>query len=309
MAKIKHKDDPGIGTSYSDKAKRMINPDGSFNVRRIGINYSTKNLYQVLINMSWPRFLAMILITYLVMNIIFASIYLFIGIENLHGFKSRETFIDDFFIAFNFSFQTFTTLGYGVLAPSGKLMNSVAAVEALMGFMGFALATGLLYGRFSRPSAELIFSKNILIAPYQEGFSLQFRIANARSNMLMEMEASLIMQMVDLSKTPPERQFMPLELERSKILFFPLSWTIVHPITRESPLHGIKESDLEHMQIEFLVHLKGFDDTFSQTVHKRYSYLHEDLIWNARFEKTFFADDSGDIHLDMDKLGEYVKLA
>ena len=287
----------------------MINPDGSFNVRRIGIGYSTKNLYQDLINMRWPHFLCLILVTYLIINFCFALIYVIIGIENLHGVVPKDSWLDNYFIAFNFSFQTFTTLGYGVLAPSGKVMNTIAAIEALMGFMGFALATGLLYGRFSKPSAELIFSDNIIIAPYHGITSLQFRIANARSNMLMEMEASVIMQMVDFNHDPPQRQFAQLPLERNQILFFPLNWTIVHPINEDSPLYGMTEDDLENKQIEFLVHIKGFDDTFSQVVHRNYSYLHDDMVWNARFEKTFFTDDSGDIHLDFKKLSTYVKLA
>jgi inward rectifier potassium channel len=170
--------------------------------------------------------------------------------------------------------------------------------------MVFAIATGLLYGRFSRPSARIVYSKNAIIAPYQDGTSLQFRVANARSNTLMNMEARVLLMTVDASNGELKRNFIDLPLERRHIYFFALTWTVVHPIDEASPLFGKNREDLEKLAGELLILIQGFDDTFSQVVHSRYSYPHDQIVWGAKFTPAFRFDTKGDMIVEVDRIDE-----
>jgi inward rectifier potassium channel len=208
---------------------------------------------------------------------------------------------------FFFSAQTLSTVGYGTLAPRGMAASSLAAVEAMLGLMGFALATGLLFGRVSRPSARIGFSDNALVAPYQDGTSLQFRIVNQRLNSLIELQARVMLMIVESVDGELRRNFKILNLERENVIFFPLTWTIVHPIDQDSPLYGKTAADLEKLQAELMILVKGFDDTFSQTVHARYSYRYNEFKWGARFAQAFEVDSEGDIVLDVNKVGDLLE--
>jgi inward rectifier potassium channel len=300
--------DPGLTQRYTGSIRRIIDKDGEFNVRRRGNTWRDINPYLYMINTSWPRFLLDVLAGYLVMNLIFAMIYWTIGVENLHG-ADAPTAAGRFMNAFFFSAHTLTTVGYGSISPTGLLANSIAAIEALFGLMTFALATGLLFGRFSRPAARLGFSEKMLVAPYQEAMSLQFRVANRRSNNLMELEARLLLATVESTNGQPIRKYVGLNLERPTVMFLPLSWTIVHPIDETSPLYGKTAADLARLQAEFMVLVKAFDDTFYQILHSRYSYRHDELVWNAKFEPAFSVDDDGGMILEVNQLGNYVELA
>jgi inward rectifier potassium channel len=295
--------DPGLTQKYVGNLTRVINNDGSFNVRRRGVKWQHINLYTHLINLSWPKFLAIVLFFYAAVNLLFAEAYVLVGIEQLRG-ANAPTAAGRFLNAFFFSAQTISTVGYGALSPAGVAANSLAAIEAMFGLMGFALATGLLFGRFSRPSAKIGFSKNILWTPYQDGFSLQFRIVNLRSNSLMELQATVMLMTVQDVGGELKREFKILDLERPSVVFFPLTWTIVHPIDRQSPLSGKTAEELETLRAEFLILIKGFDETFSQTVHARYSYRYDELEWGGRFAPAFSVEPSGDVVLDVDKVGE-----
>ena len=218
--------DPGLTTQFSGELRRTINADGSFNVKRTGLRWRDANPYLMLIDTTWPRFLLVVMLGLLAVNFIFASLYLTIGIENLKGLESD---MGPFANAFFFSVHTLTTVGYGNVYPQGPWANAISSLEAASGLMVFAIATGLLYGRFSRPSARIVYSKKAIVAPYQDGTSLQFRVANARSNTLMNMEARVLLMTVDSSDGELKRNFIDLPLERRGVFFFPLTWTIVHP--------------------------------------------------------------------------------
>jgi inward rectifier potassium channel len=205
---------------------------------------------------------------------------------------------------FFFSAQTLSTVGYGSMSPHGLAANTLSALEAMLGLMGFALATGLLFGRVSRPSARIGFSEQMVIAPYQDGRSLQFRIVNERRNSLMELEAKVMLMTVEEAGAESRRIYKVLNLERPTVYFFPLTWTIVHPIGSDSPLYGKTAADLEKGQAEVLILVKGYDDTFSQTVLARYSYRYDEIVWGAQFTPAFHVDDEGDLILDIDKVGE-----
>jgi inward rectifier potassium channel len=173
--------------------------------------------------------------------------------------------------------------------------------------MGFALATGLLFGRVSKPSARIGFSDNALIAPYQDRTSLQFRIVNLRSNTLIELQATVMLMTVEGPPGKLERQFKLLTLERPNIYFFPVTWTIVHPIDEASPLFGKTPEELERLRAEILILIKGFDDTFSQTVNARYSYRFDEIVWGAKFSPAFEIAEGGQIVLELGELGRFAR--
>ncbi len=293
--------DPGLTTQFSGELRRTINADGSFNVRRDGLRWRDANPYLMLIDTTWPRFLLVVLAGFLTINIIFACLYLMIGIQSLKGLESD---MGAFANAFFFSVHTLTTVGYGNVYPEGTWANVVSSLEAATGLMVFAIATGLLYGRFSRPSARIVYSNHAIIAPYQDGTSLQFRVTNARTNVLMNMEARVLLMTVDISDGELKRSFVDLPLERRAVYFFPLTWTIVHPIDADSPFFGKTREDLAKVSAEFLILIQGFDDTFSQVVHSRYSYRHDELVWGAKFIPAFKVDPKGDLVVEVDRIDE-----
>jgi inward rectifier potassium channel len=295
--------DPGLTNQVIAPLRRIINPDGRFNVHRRGTTWRDFHPYLHLVNMSWLRFLLYLCLGYILLNTIFALTYFALGSGQLAGADAPEAwgrFLNEFF----FSSHTLSTVGYGNIAPKSIASNVVATFEALVGVLGFAVATGLLFGRVSRPSARIGFSENMLVSPYQDGTSLQFRVVNRRSNSLMELDAKVMLAMVQSVDGKLQRKYEFLRLERSQVLFLPLSWTVVHPIDRESPLWGKTDEDLIRMQAEVLILVKGYDDTFSQTVLSRHSYRHDEIVWNRRFAPAFFVDDEGDLVLELKKVGE-----
>ncbi len=298
--------DPGLTQQFGGKLRRAINKDGSFNVKREGGEWRNLNLYLYLIRIPWSGFWAWVIVSYLLVNTAFAVVYLGLGVEHLAGAETANV-THAFWSAFFFSAHTLTTVGYGNIYPKGIATNFLSAFEAMIGLLGFALATGLLFGRVSRPSARIAFSEKMLLAPYQDKTSLQFRIANRRTNNLMELEAKVLLMTVDPAAPTLLRKYQELSLERPSVYFFPLTWTIVHPIDPESPLWGKTAADLELMQAEILILIKGFDDTFSQVVHARYSYRADEILWDARFAPAFHVDDRGDLILETNRVSAIVK--
>jgi inward rectifier potassium channel len=296
--------DPGLTEKYDGQLRRVINADGSFNVLRQGTTWRDIHPYLHLVSMSWAQFFAWILLAYLLVNSLFASIYFWLGPGAVSG-KVADHPMSRFLQCVFFSSQTLTTVGFGALSPASPAANAVAAFEALVGLMSFAVATGLLFGRVSRPSARIGFSENALIAPYQDGTSFQFRVVNRRANTLVEPGMTLLMMTVDRSGPESRREFKVLNLERDRIMLFPLTWTVVHPIDPESPLFGKTAADLEALQAEFMVFAKAWDETFSQTVHQRFSYRYSEVVWDARFTPAFGVDANGDLQVHLDKVGVY----
>ena len=300
--------DPGLTQKYTGNLRRIIDKDGSFNVRRRGGNWHDFHPYLHLINMGWLPFFAWLFLGYLVVNTAFALAYFWLGPGELIGADASTSggrVINCFF----FSAHTLSTVGYGSIAPKGMGANIVASLEALTGVLGFAVATGLLFGRVSRPSAKIGFSEKLLMAPYQDISSLQFRVVNRRANNLMEIEARVLLMTVDTVEGQAVRIYRQLKLEREQVLFFPLTWTVVHPIDRESPLWGVGPREFEAMQAEVMILIKAYDDTFSQTVFSRYSYRYDEVIWNQHFAPAFTVDGDGDLVLDLRKVGQVAEAA
>jgi inward rectifier potassium channel len=307
--KFNPEDDLGFGTQPVIKSQPLIRQDGSINVKRRGLPFfNTADNYHKLITMGWGKFWLLVLTGYLVINTVFAFIYLAIGVQNLNGAEGKNTY-QHFWDAFFFSAQTISTVGYGHISPRGMAANSVAALESMMGLLAFALATGLLYGRFSRPTAKIVYSHNLLISPYRENCKgIMFRLANLRRNTLIDLQMEIIFSYNEDVDGKKVRRFFPLELERKRVSILTLSWTVVHPLDENSPLKDMTADDLKGSQASIAVLLKAFDDTFSQTVHSRTSYQFEDIIWNAKFKPAFDRDDDGRIVLDLSRINEFAEI-
>lgn len=300
--------DPGLTQQYTGELLRAINKDGSFNVRRKGLHGLAGNVYTLLVNTSWTRFLGLVAVVFLLLNVIFAVVYLSLGEGAIHA-SDKGDGLGTFGQAFFFSAQTLTTVGYGALYPVGIAAHVISSFEVTMGLLGFALATGMVFARFSRPSSKLVFSDQMVVAPYGPLTSLQFRIANQRNNVIAEVDARILLMTVERDERGElKRNFAELTLERKSVLFLALTWNIVHPIDESSPLWGRSREDLQRMQAELLILIKGYDDSFSQVVHTRYSYRWDEIEWSARFLPAFGIAPGGHMQLDVAKISETAHL-
>jgi inward rectifier potassium channel len=291
--------DPGIGVKFGRPTRRAINHDGSFNVRRRSSSSHVHDLYQELITMAWGPFLLLLLGALTLVNVLFAGGYLWLGLHYLSG-TAGLTHIPHFLQAFFFSIQTFTTVGYGNISPNSIGTGLLASAEAMTGLLMAALATGLLYGRFSRPRAGILFSRTALISRRANGTpNLQFRVANRHRSTLVDLRAQVLLQFTDADGN---RTYQNLALERDSVYFFPLNWTVVHDITPESPLYNLTAADLASRSAEILILLRGYDDTFAQDVHARNSYRYDELEWNRRYVRAYDIEEDGMVVLDLDRL-------
>jgi inward rectifier potassium channel len=299
--------DLGFGAVVSRaNRERLLNRDGSFNVARTGLGLlETLAPYQLLLTISWSGFLGLVALLYVVVNLVFAAAYLACGPEALLG-PGSNMFGGTFGRAFFFSIQTFATIGYGQLGPNGVAANLVVTVEALVGLMYQALATGLLFARFARPTASILFSRHAVVAPYSAGTALMFRIVNRRRSEIVGLEAQVLFSAMEPDgRGGAARRYSLLPLERNRVAFFPLSWTVVHPIDETSPLAGKTKQALEQAQAEILVLLSGIDETSEQTVHARSSYRADEIVWNARFQSMFLAmDKRSHVSVDVSRIHE-----
>ena len=298
--------DPGITETYDGTLKRIINRDGSFNVRRHGRRLKDLHFYQFLIRISWPAFLATIFAAFMAANLLFTGLYFAAGIDGLQGIP-KGTPGEDFLHTLFFSVQTITTVGYGTVSPHSMAANTIVSLEAIMGVLGLAFSAALLYARFSRPDTRILFSNHAVVAPYQGITGLQFRIANLRANALLDLEATVVLMTVEGTGSAAKRAYTTLELERSSILFLPLTWTIVHPIDATSPLAAITSESLKARAAEIMVLIRCFDDTFSQAVNIRYSYRSDEILWGYRFLPAFVNDAKGHLVLDLTKMDDVIK--
>ncbi len=299
----------GFGNRVVEPNQRLMNKDGSSNVKRKGLSiFESSSFYHALISMPWWKFNLIVLLCYVCVNFIFASLYFFIDISHLNGMVAN-TNAEKFLEAFFFSTQTLSTVGFGRLNPVGWADSSIAAVESMVGLLGFAIATGLLYGRFSRPRVKLLYSKNAIIAPYKDINGFMLRIANKRKNELIEVEALVMMSKVEKENGKDVRKFNTLKLELARIGILSMTWTIVHPIDQNSPMYGMKPEDFAAKDVEWLVMIKCFEETFSQTVHSRTSYKPAEVVYGAAFKSVVEAGSNGAVVVSLDRINDFEKAA
>jgi len=216
--KIKPQNNTGFGTNSSFSAGRFIKKDGSANIKKRGIGVVNRlSLYHTMLNLSRWNFLGVILGFFVCVNLGFAFLYYDIGIESLGGVSAGSR-IQNFAEAFFFSAQTFTTVGYGRINPSGFAASSIAAIEALTGLLSFAVVTGLFYGRFSRPQAFVRFSDSMVIAPYENSSALMFRMAPYKNNLLTEKNNEINRQKDELQSTLNNLKSTQVQLIQSEKL-------------------------------------------------------------------------------------------
>lgn len=307
--KAKVDNESGLSTNSALSGGRFFNKNGNPNMDVRGMYFFERlNIYHALLSMSRWKFLLVIVCFFIGINLFFASIYLLIGIDHLNGMIASNN-TEKFGEAFFFSAQTFTTVGYGRISPIGFAASFAAALEALCGLLSFALATGLLYGRFARPRAYIRYSKNALFAPFRDGVALMFRMVPYTKNFLVNVEVKVSVAMRVMDDDVLKTKFFNIPLDIAKATTMVSNWTLVHIINEESPLFGLSKEDIKNAQTELLIFVHGFDESFSNTVISRTSYSFDDFVYGAKFVPMFHpnADNTSTI-LHLDKLDEYAEV-
>jgi inward rectifier potassium channel len=293
---LKDVDNTGFSPNSSAEGSRLLNKDGSTNLRKTGMSFFDRySAFHTLLRMSGAKFLFLVFVFYTITNIIFAFVYLAIGINKLAGVEVTNNAITNFTQAFFFSSQTMTTVGYGHVAPSGFIANAFASIESFLGIITFALVTGMFYARFSRPKAYIKFSDNCLVAPFKEGKAIMLRMATYKNNNLTEVTAEVTAVIHHMEDGKRVSKFYPIPLEINRINSLAISWTIVHYITEESPFWLMQEQDIKQASAELMVTIKGFDDNYSNTVLQRTSYNHAEIVYGAKFEPMYKRSDTDNI--------------
>jgi len=294
--------DLGFGSLALRPHYRLLNSDGSFNVRRLHEGRLDKLFgYHALINLGWIKFFSLLGVWYMAINALFALGYLVLGPGALEGSYNGPLFWRAFF----FSVHTFATVGYGNIVPVSFLANALVALQTLFGLLSLAVATGLVFARFSRPNALVLYSRAALIAPYRDQTSFQFRIVNGRRSQLLNVQALVMHSRFERIDGARVRRFYTMELERNFVAVFPANWTVVHPISPQSPIFGWTREQLQEAEAEFLVLLNAVDETYSQTVYSRSSYTTHEMEWGRKFAMMFFEEGSQAV-LDLERLNETI---
>lgn len=292
--------DPGLGSKFESKVERLLNQDGTYNIKRIGGLTGIKDIYKFLIDLSWFRFVALAFIAFLIVNTLFALIYLSIGVDELLGTSELHS---DFVNAFFFSVQTLMTIGYGHISPNGLGANITSVIESFVGLMGIALMTGLIYGRFSKPSSKIAFSNNIIITPFKEGKALMFKVVNQRNSTLLNVRVKVMLIMDSSAENNSVlKQYHSLPLQIDSIHFFPLTWTLVHEINDQSPIHNHNLRELMNQNAEVIVLIEAYDETHHQNVFERHSYAGPQWLENVKFKKNYHVNQKGEIELYIKEL-------
>jgi len=295
--------DPGLASSFERPLERLMAKDGSFRVDRVGRLTGPSEGFVALATMPIARLVATFVAGYLAMNLVFGSLYMLVGVEHI-GNADLGSLGGRWLSAVGMSVQTLTTVGYGSLYPTSAVTWLLAACEGVFGILGFSLIAAVVFARFARPTARLAYSSHALVAPFRDGWSLQVRLANRRNALLVEVEARLLLAMADIDASVERLQYFALPLQFDKVSFLPLSWTLVHPVTPESPLAGMSLDDLRARRAELLLIVKGIDEGYMQPVITRHSFRHDEIIWGARFVPAYGVRD-GMPRLDLSKIGDH----
>ncbi|MEJ7625733.1 MAG: ion channel [Ferruginibacter sp.] len=305
-AKARTSDTTGFGDNASNYGGRLLTKNGQANIYKTGLRFFEKySWFHSMLALSWWNFYMIIIGFYIVVNLFFALIYYFIGVDQLAGLQTN-TEGQKFAEAFFFSAQTFTTVGYGRISPTGITTSAIAAFQALTGLLSFAVATGLVYGRFSKPTAYLKFSENGVIAPFKNSTALMIRVAPFKNTTLTEAETQITLAIRVDDNGKSANRFYPLDLELTRVNALTLSWTIVHPITENSPLYNFTEQDFKNVKGEIMVFIKAFDDMFSNTVVARTSYTFSEIVYGAKYLPMYHRDEMNSVTiLDLQKLNEF----
>ena len=304
--KAKQDTDSGFGINASNYGGRFFTKNGNANVKKVGLGFFEGiSWYHTMLTIPRPKFLFIILLFYFVVNLLFAMLYYFIGVEHLNGITA-ENDLEKFGQAFFFSIQTYTTVGYGHINPTGFIASFVSSIEALIGLLTFAIATGLFFGRFSKPEAHIRFSDNALIAPYLDGTAFVMRMAPFKNINLSDVEAKMTLGLTIEENGIWVNKFYVLALEIEKVNSLTLSWTLVHPINKDSPFYEFTKADFDVIAGEVLIYVKVFDDMYSTYVVKRTSYTFKEIVYGAKFDSMYNRNsDETKTILHLEKLNSF----
>lgn len=276
--------------------------DGRFPVHRVGELRGLSEGFVALATMSPVRLVTIVAATYFILNLVFASLYMLVGVEHI-GNANLATIGGRWLSAIGMSVQTLTTVGYGSLYPTTTATWLLAAIEGMFGILSFSLISAIIFTRFARPTTKLAYSAQALIAPFKDGWSFQLRVANKRSALLVEIEARLILALIDPQQVD-RLDYYTLPLQFNTVSFLPLTWTLVHPITPDSPFAGMTQADLVARRAEVIVIIKGLDEGYMQSVITRHSFRYDEIVWGGRFTRAFSAKD-GKLRLDLHALSQF----
>jgi inward rectifier potassium channel len=262
------------------------------------------DLYHLLLTWSWTRLFSLMGALYLAVNALFALAYLALGPGAIQN-AEPGSFVDAFF----FSFDTMATIGYGDKLPRGAAANLLSLVQVMLGLAGLAVTTGLVFSKFARPTARVLFSRVAVVQPFDGVPSLLFRMANARANQIVEAELTVV---AVRSETTVEgeaiRRVYDLALRRSRSSVFSLTWLAVHPITPQSPLHGLDAEALRRSGLDVMVSVSGLDEHLGQTIHARHAYGPADVVFGARFADVLHVQPDGSAVVDYRRFHEVENL-
>ncbi|HVB89127.1 MAG TPA: ion channel [Beijerinckiaceae bacterium] len=288
--------------AYPRKSRTRIVTIGNRRVLTKGLEAPVfGDLYHRAMTVSWPVFFGSFAIAFLALNVMFALIYR-LGANPIAN--ARPGSLTDLFF---FSIETLATVGYGDMHPQTFFGHSVATVEIFTGMSGIAVVTGLVFSRFSRPRARLIFAAHPIIGPNNGRTCLMLRMANARHNLISEAMAQLwIILEEEFADGGRFRRFHELPLERAQNPVFALSWTLFHVIDESSLLHGLGPAELEGADAGFVVTFSGLDENSGQRVNARHIYAHGDLRWGHAYVDVLGSTDDGFAKIDYTKFHDTI---
>ena len=268
---------------------RVVTRTGLPNIIRVGENHSHfEDFYHLLLTLHWERFFALVFLLYVTANTFFALLYLAGG--NAIANAEPGSFADAFF----FSIQTMASLGYGAMHPTSTYTDIIVSIETLVGLLGIATISGIVFARVSRPTARVVFSDVMVVSNYDGVPTLTFRIRNKRRNQILEGQIIITLLRREMSAEGQEMyRFHALNLVRSQTPIFALTWTVMHKIDSESPLYGMTAEDLDARDAELIITVTGIDETYSQTIHARHSYMPREIRWGYRFVDMFSRSSNG----------------
>jgi inward rectifier potassium channel len=273
---------------------KIVDRDGKLQIEGLGAWYSYwQDPYHLLLTIPWLGFAAIVSGSYLIVNVIFACLYL-AGGDCLNGAKPGS-FLDAFF----FSVHTLGSIGYGVISPKNHYANVIVTLEAITSLLAIAVVTGLAFARFSKPTDRVIFSDVVTIAPHNGIPTLSFRAANKRRNLILE--ARVIVDFaIDEYTLEGEffRRLYELKLLRHRTSSFNLAWTVMHQIDENSPLYNFTPELLTNGRASIIVSLTGTDETVAYTINVRHIYSAREILWDYRFLDMLCTDTNGDRILD-----------
>lgn len=276
---------PGSPPSATPRIRRRLGQS----VRRVGLHIPWRaDLYHRALTLRWWEFLGLGCVIYFVINVLFAGLYLL-----QPGSISRArpgSFADAFF----FSVQTIATIGYGQMSPATLYANVLVTFETMTGLVFLALSTGVVFARISRPTARVVFASVATVAPQNGVPTLSFRIGNERSSQILEADVTVSLLRYERTQEGVAfRRFYTLPLARSHTPVFSLTFTVMHHIGPDSPMHGANAASLAAEDAELLISVTGLEETTSQIVHARHSYLPDEVLFERRFSDIFSTDPDG----------------